>query len=95
MLGRLPSYVSSAFSATVLAALILHLLVELASRLTLSDPAGAISVLVGMAAVLVVLLPFAILCAKRAHVAWTQVEAGGAATPTSPRVRSGPSARPR
>jgi len=79
ILGRLPSYVSPAFSGTALAALILHLLAELASRLTLSDPAGAVSVLVGMAAVLVILLPFTLLCAKRAHVAWTQDEAGSAA----------------
>jgi len=85
IMGRLPSYVSPAFSATALAALILHLLVELASRLTFSDPVGAVSVLVGMAAVLVVLLPFTILCVKRAHVAWNHTETGGTAKPRPPR----------
>ncbi|MBP2311195.1 hypothetical protein [Azospirillum soli] len=69
---RLPSYASPAFSATALTALILHLMVDLASRLTLSDPAGTLSALVGMGAVLVILLPFAVLCAKRAHAAWTR-----------------------
>lgn len=68
--GCLPSYASPAFSATALTALILHLMVDLASRLTLSDPAGMLSALVGMAAVLVTLLPFALLCARRAHAAW-------------------------
>lgn len=70
--GRLPSYASPAFSATALTALMLHLMVELVSRLTLSDPAAALSVLVGMAAVLVVLMPFTLLCAKRAHAAWVR-----------------------
>lgn len=70
--GLLPSYASPAFSATALTALMLHLMAELASRLTLSDPVTALSVLVGMAAVLVLLLPFTLLCAKRAHAAWVR-----------------------
>ena len=72
--GRLPAYVAPGLTATVLVALILHLLAELASRLTFGDPAGALSVAVGMAAVLVILLPFTALCARRAHLAWCRVE---------------------
>jgi len=49
---------------------ILHLLVELGSRLDSGDPAGAVSVLLGAAAVLVTLLPFAVLFALRARKAW-------------------------
>ncbi|WP_448207652.1 hypothetical protein [Azospirillum sp. sgz302134] len=59
-----------ALSAAVLATLTLHLLARLASHLGASDAAGALSVFVGMATVLVTLTPFTVLCARRAHGAW-------------------------
>ncbi|WP_448189039.1 hypothetical protein [Azospirillum sp. sgz301742] len=63
-------YVAPTLAATVFAALILHLLAELASRLDAGDPAGAVAVLLGVAAVLVTLMPFAVLFALRARRAW-------------------------
>jgi len=63
-------YLAPTMVATVIAALILHLMVELGSRFDADDPAGALSVLLGMAAVLVTLAPFAILFALRARRAW-------------------------
>lgn len=64
------AYVGPTLAATVFAALILHLLVELASRFDSGDPGGAVSVLLGAAAVLVTLMPFAVLFALRARRAW-------------------------
>jgi len=64
------AYVAPTLAATFFTALILHLLVELGSRLDVGDPAGAVSVLLGAAAVLVTLLPFAVLFALRARRAW-------------------------
>lgn len=69
---RQPGFLPSALAATALAAMILHLLAELASRLTATtaDVASALSVLIGMAAVLAILLPFTVLCARRACDRW-------------------------
>lgn len=64
------AFVAPTLAATVIAALILHLLVELGSRLGAGDPAGALSVVLGVAVVLVTLLPFAVLFAQRARRAW-------------------------
>lgn len=58
-----------ALGAVMLSALILHLLLTLASHLGGADLAGALSVAVGMATVLVILLPFALLCIRRARSA--------------------------
>lgn len=62
-------FVSPALTATVLAALILHLMTELGGRLASTDAGGVVSAVIGMAAVLVILLPFTILCARRAQEA--------------------------
>jgi len=88
-LGRIPRYMAPALSATVLAALILHLLVELTSRLTSDDPAGTLSVLLGVLAVLVILLPFTILCVRRAQAAWCGADASGKGGPAKPRPATG------
>lgn len=64
------AYVAPTLAATVVAALILHLLVEFGALFDAGDPAGAVSVLLGVAAVLVSLLPFAVLFAVRACRAW-------------------------
>ncbi len=56
-----------ALGAAMLSALILHLLLTLASYLGGADVAGALTVAVGMAAVLVILFPFAVLCVRRAQ----------------------------
>lgn len=64
------AYVAPTLAATVFTALILHLLVELGSRFDAGDPVGMLSVLLGMAAVLVTLMPFAVLYALRARRAW-------------------------
>lgn len=64
------AYVAPTLAATVFTALILHLLVDLASRFDAGDPVGAVSVLLGAAAVLVTLMPFAVLFALRARRAW-------------------------
>ncbi|HYG91002.1 MAG TPA: hypothetical protein VD978_32640 [Azospirillum sp.] len=63
-------YVAPTLAATVFAALILHLLAELASHLDPADPVGILSVLTGMAAVLMMLMPFTVLFALRARRAW-------------------------
>jgi len=68
---RVASFAGPALAATVAAALILHLLAELVSRLPAADPLGALSVLVGMVAVLVTLMPFTVLWARRAQRAWS------------------------
>lgn len=79
---RSRGYLSPAVGAALLALLILHLLVRLAARFTESDPVSALSVVVGMAAVLVMLLPFAVLCARRAQLAWRRPTGeGNAAAP--------------
>ncbi|MBP2297925.1 hypothetical protein [Azospirillum picis] len=81
LLGPVAAVVTSVFAATLLAALILHLLVGLAVRLPASDPLGALSVLGGMLVVLATLMPFALLWVRRAHGAWTALQAapGGGA----------------
>lgn len=63
----LTSVARPALAAVMLSALILHLLLTLASHLGGADMAGALTVAVGMAAVLVMLLPFALLCIRRAQ----------------------------
>jgi len=64
------AYVAPMLGATVLTALILHLLADLAARLQADDPSGTLSVLMGVAAVLLTFLPLALLCAARARRAW-------------------------
>ncbi len=81
----LPGCFTPALSATVLTVFILHLLLDLASRLRLADLGGVLSILVGMAAVLVILLPFTLHCARRAQEAWSGRDGGR-------RVASRPSA---
>ncbi|MDR6771112.1 hypothetical protein [Azospirillum sp. BE72] len=61
-------------AASVLGALILHLLAGLAARLPASDALGALSIMAGMAMVLVTLLPFALLSVRRAHRAWADMQ---------------------
>lgn len=69
--ARRPSgFLSPALAATALAAVMLHLLASLAAHLASADAASAVTVLLGMAAVLVTLLPFTLLCARRAGEAW-------------------------
>lgn len=70
----LASLVGPLLATSVLGALILHLLAGLASRLPASDPLGAMSVMAGMAMVLVTLLPFALLSVRRAHRAWAAMQ---------------------
>ncbi|WP_188259165.1 hypothetical protein [Azospirillum tabaci] len=50
----------------MLSALILHLLLTLAAHLGGADAAGVLTVAAGMAAVLAILLPFTLLCVRRA-----------------------------
>lgn len=69
-LRRMAAFASSALTGTVLAAFMLHLLATLAGRLDSVDAAGILAVLIGMAVVLVTLLPFTLLCARRAGEAW-------------------------
>ncbi len=83
------AYVVPTLAATVSTALILHLLVELASRLDAGDPAGAVSVMLGAAAVLVTLMPFAMLFALRARRAWLAAMTPDA-RPGGPALASGP-----
>lgn len=66
--------VSPLLAASVLGALILHLLAGLAARLPASDALGALSIMAGMAMVLVTLLPFALLSVRRAHRAWADMQ---------------------
>ncbi|WP_179134947.1 hypothetical protein [Azospirillum brasilense] len=56
-----------ALGALMLSALILHLLLTLAAHLGGADMAGVLAVALGMVAVLLVLLPFALLCVRRAQ----------------------------
>lgn len=84
---RRHGYVASTLAATVIAALILHLMTELLGRLDSADPAEMLSVLLGMAAVLATLLPFAVLFARRARTAWlaSMPPEAGAALLSGPR----------
>ncbi|HEY0835069.1 MAG TPA: hypothetical protein VGE72_14280 [Azospirillum sp.] len=72
---RAPGYVAPALAATFFAALALHLLVEVFRRVDPADPAGLLSVAMGVGVVLVTLVPFAVLFAARARAAWRRVEA--------------------
>ncbi|WP_109151500.1 hypothetical protein [Azospirillum sp. TSO5] len=73
-LGLLPAVVGPLLAVSVLGALILHLLAGLVARLPASDALGALSVMVGMAVVLVTLLPFALLSVRRAQRAWAAMQ---------------------
>lgn len=75
-LGGLPGVVGPLLGASVLGALILHLLAGLMARLPASDALGALSVMVGMAVVLVTLLPFTLLSVRRAQRAWAAMQSG-------------------
>ncbi|PWC85753.1 hypothetical protein TSH100_14300 [Azospirillum sp. TSH100] len=77
LLGGLPRVVGPLLGASVLGALILHLLADLVARLPASDALGALSVMVGMAVVLVTLLPFALLSVRRAQRAWAGLQSYG------------------
>ncbi|WP_162487972.1 hypothetical protein [Azospirillum lipoferum] len=70
----LAALASPLVAASVLGALILHLLAGLAARLPASDALGALSIMAGMALVLVTLLPFALLSVRRAHRAWADMQ---------------------
>ncbi|ANC91135.2 hypothetical protein A6A40_04025 [Azospirillum humicireducens] len=70
----LASLAGPLLTTSVLGALILHLLAGLAARLPASGPLGAMSVMAGMAVVLVTLLPFALLSVRRAHRAWADMQ---------------------
>jgi len=80
--------VAPTLAAALTAALILHLLADLASRFDAGDPAGAVSVLLGMAAVLGTLLPFVVLFALHARRAWLATPAPDA-RPDGPALVSG------
>ncbi|MBP2226831.1 hypothetical protein J2847_000098 [Azospirillum agricola] len=67
------AFAGPALAAVVAAALTLHLLAELVFRLPDADPLGVLSLLAGMAAVLVTLMPFTLLWACRAQRAWSAV----------------------
>jgi hypothetical protein len=62
----------------------LHLLVETASHIRIEDPAGTMSALFGMAAVLLMLLPFTALFAVRAHAAWVKAADPARPDPAAP-----------
>lgn len=64
---RVQGFAVPASAAAMLSALILHLLLTLAAHLGDADVAGVLTVAVGMVAVLVVLLPFALLCIRQAQ----------------------------
>ena len=64
---RLQGFATPALGAAMLSALILDLLLTLASHLGGADLTVALTVAVGMAAVLAILLPFALLCIRRAQ----------------------------
>lgn len=72
--GLLPGVVGPLLAVSVLGALILHLLAGLVARLPASDVLGALSVMVGMAVVLVTLLPFTLLSLRRAQRAWAAMQ---------------------
>lgn len=64
------AYVGPMLAATVIAAFLLHLLVEFVVRVDPDDPMSVLSVLLGISVLLVTLLPFALLFAQRARQAW-------------------------
>lgn len=70
---RVLSFAAPALAATVAAALLLHLLAELVRLMPAADPMGALSLLAGMAVVLVTLTPFTVLWARRAQHAWAAI----------------------
>ncbi|WP_148219215.1 hypothetical protein [Azospirillum sp. B510] len=72
-LALLPAVFGPLLAASVLGALILHLLAGLMARLLAADALGALSVMAGMVVVLVTLLPFALLSLGRARRAWARV----------------------
>ena len=74
-IALLTALIGPLLATSVLGALILHLLAGLAARLPTSDALGALSVMAGMAMVLVTLLPFALLSVRRAHRAWADMQA--------------------
>lgn len=70
---RLQGFATPALGAAMLSTLILDLLLTLASHLGGADLVGALTVALGMAAVLAILLPFALLCIRRAQGALSAV----------------------
>lgn len=64
--------------ATVVVVLAVHLLADLIGRADPADPVGLLSVAMGMLAVSVVLVPFAVMFVARTCAAWS-----GAAEPRS------------
>lgn len=76
---RVQGFAAPAFAAAMLSALILHLLLTLGAHLGGADAAGVLTVAAGMAAVLVVLLPFALLSVRRALDALSAVRTRGRA----------------
>ncbi|WP_372398613.1 hypothetical protein ABMY26_18315 [Azospirillum sp. HJ39] len=72
--GLLAALAGPVLGATVLGALILHLMAGLAARLPVSDALGAVSIVAGMTVVLVTLLPFALLWVRRAQRVWADVQ---------------------
>lgn len=72
--GLLAALAGPVLGATVLGALILHLMAGLAARLPVSDALGAVSIMAGMTVVLVTLLPFALLWVRRAQRVWADVQ---------------------
>ena len=76
-LGGLPGVIGPLLGASVLGALILHLMAGLVARLPASDALATLSVMVGMAVVLVTLLPFALLSVRRAQRAWAAMQGCG------------------
>ncbi|WP_146255391.1 hypothetical protein [Azospirillum sp. TSA6c] len=80
LLGGLPAVVGPLLGASVLGALILHLMASLVAQLPAADALGALSVMVGMAVVLVTLLPFALLSFRRAQRAWAAIQDFGQET---------------
>ncbi|WP_395458283.1 hypothetical protein ACHMW5_30415 [Azospirillum melinis] len=80
LLGGLPAVVGPLLGASVLGALILHLMASLVAQLPAADALGALSVMVGMAVVLVTLLPFALLSFRRAQRAWAATQGFGQET---------------
>lgn len=72
--GLLAALAGPVLGATVLGALILHLMAGLAARLPVSDALGALSIMAGMTVVLVTLLPFALLWVRRAQRVWADVQ---------------------
>ncbi|WP_148294447.1 hypothetical protein [Azospirillum sp. B506] len=70
----LAAVVGPLLGASVLGALILHLLAGLVARLPTSDALGALSVMAGSAVVLITLLPFTLLSLRRAREVWAAMQ---------------------